>query len=170
MRTRRRQTSDASCWIAILEDDRIVFSMRRAWILLLAFILGLVALARAEPPTMPASKPEVRKDVIAAIEAQMAAFRKQDYEKAYSYAAAALRAQKPLPVFVAIVEAKYPEIWVNVRAEFGIVRDDGRSALVLVHVFAKDSDASYDYNLVKEGGRWRIVGVLRHAVVKEEKV
>jgi hypothetical protein len=122
---------------------------------------GLIG-ARADPPAMPASKPEVRKEIIATIEAQLGAFRKQDLKKAYGYAATALQAQKPLPVFAAIVKANYPELWVNTRAEYGIVRDDGKAATVLVHVFAADADASYDYTLVKETGGWRVHDVLRH--------
>ncbi len=136
---------------------------------LLLLGLGVIGLRAAEAE-MKASKPEVRKEIVAAIEAQLAAFRKNDVAKAYSYADAALRAQKPLPIFVAIVRTNYPEIWANKRAEYGIVRDDGLAGSVLVHVFGADGDASYDYTLVREDAGWRIHGVLRHEPVKEEKV
>ena len=82
--------------------------------------------------------------------------------KAYGYAAAELRAQKPLRTFSAIVKENYPEIWKNTRAEFGIVRDDGTKATVTVQVFSKDGDATYDYILAKENAIWRIHGVTRH--------
>ena len=109
----------------------------------------------AEGDVMPASKPDVRKGVIATIESQLAAFRARELAKAYGFAAATLREQTSLRAFVAIVQNSYPEIWSSTRAEFGLVRDDGERATVLVHVFAGESDAAYDYVLVKErsGGR-----------------
>lgn len=119
---------------------------------------------------MPASKPAVRKQIVAAIDGQLAAFRKHDLVTAYGYAAAALRMEKPLPMFAAIVQANYPEIWANTRAEYGIVHDDGTTATVLVHVFAAGADASYDYTLVKEGNGWKVHDVLRHDPAAPDKV
>ena len=118
-----------------------------------------------------ASTAEVRKDVVAVIEGQLAAFRASDTKTAYTYAAAALRAQNPVRQFLRIVETNYPEIWANTRGEFGVVRDDGTRATVLVQVFSKGGRADYDYGLVKErDGVWRIDRVLRHAPKKAEKV
>lgn len=120
---------------------------------------------------MRASTAEVRKEVVAVIEGQLAAFRAGDTKTAYTFAAAVLRAQNPLRQFLRIVETNYPEIWANARGEFGVVRDDGTRATVLVQVFAKDGRADYDYGLVKErDGVWRIESVLRHAPKKAEKV
>jgi len=131
------------------------------------FPLGLLIIAFAAQQAfaesaLPASKPEVKTAIVAAIEGQLAAFRKGDAAKAYSFAARELRAQKPLRTFTAIVRESYPEIWANVRAEFGIVRDDGSKATVTVQVFAKDAEAGYDYTLVKETAGWRIYSVVRH--------
>lgn len=113
----------------------------------------------------------MRKDVVAAIEGQLAAFRAKDTKKAYTFAAATLRAQNPLRQFLRIVELNYPEIWANTKGEFGVVRDDGVRATVLVQVFGKDDRVDYDYGLVKErDGVWRIDSVLRHAPKKTEKV
>ena len=112
----------------------------------------------------------MRKEIIGTIDGQLAAFRKKDITKAFAFSAAALRAQKPLPIFVAIVRASYPEIWANTHADYGIVRDDGETATVVVRVYAKDGNASYDYTLVREPEGWRIEGVLRHDPSKEEKV
>lgn len=129
----------------------------------------LAGLAAAEAP-LRASRPEVKKEIVTTIEGQLAAFRKGDVAKAHGFAAAALRAQKPLPTFAAIVQANYPEIWANVRAEFGIVRDDGTRASVTVQVYAKQADAAYDFTLVRESAGWRIEGVLRHEPKKAGKV
>lgn len=109
-----------------------------------------------------ASRPEVRKEILAVIAAQLEAFRRGDPERAYRYAAAAFRAQRTLPDFVAIVRGSYPEIWTNTRAEPGIVRDDGARATVTVQVYSKAGDAAYDYTLLREDTAWRILGVVRH--------
>src|SRR5436190_22256579 len=95
-------------------------------VLIAACCCALTTPLRPAENAMPASKFDVKKEIVAVIEAQLAAFRKGDATKADSYAAADLRAQKPLPDFTAIVKGNYPEIWANARAEFGIARDDGK--------------------------------------------
>jgi len=118
--------------------------------------------AAAGEQLLRASKLEVRAEVVAAISGQLAAFRAGDAARAFTFAAAELRAQKPLPAFTAVVRTSYPEIWANRRAEFGIVRDDGARATVTVQVYGRESDAAYDYTLKKEAAGWRIFGVVRH--------
>jgi Domain of unknown function (DUF4864) len=132
---------------------------------LFALLAGVFAVGfapAAEPPPLPISKPANGEQIAAAIEAQLAAFRAGDVEKAYGYASEALRTQTPLRAFARLVQQSYPEIWQSTRAEFGLVRDNGTRATVVVHVFAKETDAAYDYVLFKETGGWRIGGVLRH--------
>ncbi len=139
-------------------------------IALLAGLLILAGAARAEDNALHASKPEVRREIVAVVEGQLAAFRAGDVRKAYGFASAALRAQKPLRTFLAIVEENYPEIWTNTRGEIGVVRDDGERATLLVHVFGKEGDAAYDYTLAKERAGWRIAAVLRHAPRRSDKI
>lgn len=124
----------------------------------------------AETPALPASKPEVRREIVKVVEGQLAGFRAGDVRAAYGYASSELRAQKPLKIFAAIVRENYPEIWRNQRAEFGLVRDDGAIATVLVHVFAAGGEATYDYTLTKERAGWRISAVLRHASARADRV
>lgn len=138
-------------------------------------MLGWLALAifagaalRAEE--MRASKPEVRKEVVAVIDAQLAAFRAGDPAKAWSYASVELQASRPLSVFTKMVRENYAEIWANARAEYGLVRDDGMRATVSVRVYAKKENAEYDFTLVKERAGWRIAAVLRHAPNPEAKI
>lgn len=140
----------------------------RRWIAALWLTMGIGAAgmgtaAGADPGALRASKPEVKQEIVAVIEAQLAAFRKGDLAKAYRFAAAELRAQKPLREFTAIVEANYPEIRSNTRADFGIVRDDGTRGTVTVHVYSRVGDAAYDFTLAKEKAGWRIFGVVRRA-------
>jgi hypothetical protein len=126
--------------------------------------------AGAADGVLRASKPELKQQIVAVIEAQLAAFRKGDVAKAYTFAAAELRSQKPLRVFQAIVQENYPEIWASTRAEFGIVRDNGTQATVTVQVYSKAGDAPYDFTLAKENAGWRIYGVIRHAPKQKGKV
>jgi hypothetical protein len=135
--------------------------------LLLGLLTGVRSFA-GEPP-LRASKPEVKQAIVAVIEAQLAAFRAGDAARAYAFAAAELRAQKPLPAFAAIVEQSYPEIWRSERAEFGIVRDGDGRATVTVQVFGRENAAAYDYTLQREAAGWRIIGVLRHTPRKTGK-
>jgi hypothetical protein len=120
---------------------------------------GFACVAAAD--TLHISKPEVHDEIVAAIEGQLAAFRANDIGKAYDYAAAGLRANTPLTAFARMVRQSYPEIWQSTRAEFGLVRDDGAKARLIVHVFSKAGEAAYDYVLFKEAPGWRIGGVLR---------
>lgn len=127
----------------------------------LALLLGAVGVAYGATE-LRASRPEVRKAVVAAIEAQLAAFRKRDATAAYAYSAASLRAQTSLRNFATIVKANYPEIWANQRAEYGLVRDDGTRARVLVQVYGARENAAFEYVLLRERGGWRIGSIMRH--------
>lgn len=146
-----------------------VAAMKRRLVIAVMLVLGLGP-ARAADSGARASKPEVRKEVVAVIEAQLAAFRERDVKLAYTWASTVLRAQTPLRQFGLIVQSNYPEIWANTRAEFGLVRDDGVRAKVVVQVFSLEGRAGYDYGLVKEREGWRIESVLRHTPKKAEKL
>jgi hypothetical protein len=144
--------------------------MTRVLVLGLCGLLGLLAPLRASEGTMPVSKAAVSEEVLAVVWGQLAAFRVKDSPGAYKFASAALRAQTPLPAFERMVQRNYPEIWANTRAEFGVVRDDGKRAKLVVQVVAKESEASYDYVLFKEAEGWRIGSVLRHESRKADRL
>jgi hypothetical protein len=138
----------------------IVRGMSRGFLLLGFLLAGLVRSAFADD-TLHLSKPAVRDEITGVIEAQLAAFRANDVAKAFGYAAAGMRSQRTVPAFARMVKENYPEIWQSTRAEFGLVRDDGKKARLIVHVFTKTGEAAYDYVLFKEEAGWRIGGVLR---------
>ncbi len=140
------------------------------WLSWLASFFLALALAAGEPGGLTASKPEVRRAVVAVVESQLAALRGNDLDTAYNLLGAQLRREKPFQLFVAIVESNYPEIWENQRADFGIVRDDGRMATVLVHVTGARGSATYRYTLVGERGGWRIHGIVLHEPDRESKL
>ena len=145
--------------------------LRRAFFgLTLAVLASLVAptpAVRAQDPAqaeLKLSSAQVRKAVIALIDAQLQAFRAHDLKKAYSLAAPALRAQVPMAQFVNIVKSGYPEVWANQSATYGIVRSSDERATVDVKVKGADGSASYDYILLKGIDGWRVGGVLRHVL------
>jgi hypothetical protein len=145
------------------------------WIVIRWALLGLglltIAAGAAENRTLPASKPAVKAEIVASVEGQLVAFREGEMGKAYAYSSTVLQMQTPIRRFVQLVRQGYPEIWSNARAEFGLVRDDGRQATVTARVFAQDgASAVYDYVLVKEEDFWRIAGVLRHEAKGETRV
>ena len=122
----------------------------------LAFAIFVrVAAAELEP-----SKPPVKAEITAVIEAQLAAFRAGDFDKAYTFAASPIREMFPLTEFQQMVKTGYPIIVTSVKAEFGICLDNGTEASVFVHVESKDGTSKdYQYGLVREPGGWRITGV-----------
>jgi hypothetical protein len=143
--------------------------VRRCFMFWIA-LLACAPLLSSAADELRISKPEVRKDVLAVVDAQLAAFRASDPAKAYGLASSALRAQTPQRTFNSILQTNYPEIWANAGAEYGLVRDDGTRARVLVRVLSEKGDASFDYVLVKERNAWRIGSVLRSTVRKKDDV
>jgi len=139
-------------------------------VLLATAAFSLPGPAPAADDDLRASTAEVRQEVIAAIAAQLAAFRAGDIPQAYRLAALTLREQMPLRAFASIVQQNYPEIWGNARSEFGIVRDNGNHATVVVHVAGDAGDAGFDYVLVNERGGWRIGSVLRRLPRKRDSL
>lgn len=129
---------------------------------------GFAFAARGIGADLRPSTAEVRKEVLAVIEAQLGALQSGDAAKAYRYASVVMRSQMPLRNFVAILQANYPEIWQNTAVECGLVRDDGTRATVLVQVSSPRGAASFDYVLLKEREGWRIGSVLRRVERKKD--
>ncbi len=141
------------------------------WGLVVALMLVRLSARAAEPGAPRASKAVVKAEAVAVIEGQLAAFRAGEAGRAYAYAAMSLQSQMPLRSFARLVREGYPEIWKNKRAEFGLMRDDGRRATLTVRIFAMDgTSAAYDYVLLKEDDVWRIAGVLRNEAKGEKGV
>lgn len=142
--------------------------MARSIFLVVVALLALVPAGVAAE--LRVSKADIRKEVVAVIEAQLAAFRAGDAARAYGLAAQSLRVQTPQRTFNSILQTNYPEIWSNTGAEFGLVRDDGTRARLLVRVLSEKGDAAFDYVLVKERAGWRIASVLRQTTRKRDDV
>lgn len=140
---------------------------RRTLLLSGLFLLLPRAPSAAAETGLRASSRAVRAEIQAVIDGQLAAFRAHDVARAYGHAGARVQASLSPAGFARLVARNYPEIWNNEKADYGVIRDNGERAELLVHVSAPGADAAFDYHLRREGGAWRIVGVLRHNVAAD---
>jgi len=130
--------------------------MRLVWFLFL-IVPFAAGIAKAAPHY---SKPEVRREITAVVEAQLAAFRADNLAGAYGFAATPLRARLTLEQFAVMMARGYPLILHHARAELGLPVDDGGWATIVVRVSIADgTSAAYRYHLLKEAAGWRIAGV-----------
>ena len=135
--------------------------MRRVLVAAAAVFLWTAAAASAEPPAAvhPSTAP-VKQELTAVVDAQLAAFRANDYPKAYTFAAAAIQGMFSRERFEEMVRTAYPVIAHSAKAEYGLAFDTGEEAVVNVTVEGADgSRTSYQYLLKKEDGGWKINGV-----------
>ena len=92
----------------------------RAFVLLLAFLIGLASPARAADDVAAAQK---------VIRSQVEAFSRDDAATAYSYAAPAIQEIFPQDVFMTMVRGSYAPVYRHRSFEFGEARvSDGRIA------------------------------------------
>ena len=96
------------------------------------------------------------------ISSQIDAFKDNDVEKAYTFAAPNIQAQFPNPdIFGLMVRNGYPIIWKPKNYKFTSFKDLGNRCIqrVLFQSY-NGSLQSYDYILEKDGNLWKIAGVL----------
>ena len=119
----------------------------------------------SEPTPTPAAVPQpvsepVKKELTATIEGQLAAFRANDYAKAFTFASTDIQGMFAPADFEKMVKTAYPVIAHSVSTEYGIMFDTGEQAVVNVHIKDADKkDVEYQYLLKKEAGSWKINGV-----------
>lgn len=107
------------------------------------------------------SRAEVRREVLAVIEGQFNAFQAGDYARAWSFAASGIQQQFDVPAFERMVKDGYPVIAYWRTVYFGDVEDNGREATALVSVRGRRGQTRFfRYLLVRDGGQWRINGVV----------
>jgi hypothetical protein len=130
--------------------------MRPAGILLGALLgFGGAALAPAQPDTDARAAAEP-------IMSQLEAFRRDDYDAAYGFASAEIRALFDRPAFERMVKSGYPEI---ARSTFAFVSQAQTAPDGHVYVRVRIRGANGNsiealYDMVWEDGRWRINGVV----------
>ena len=122
---------------------------------------GIVPTTHAEPSSAHVCSEPVKQELTAVIDAQLAAFRANDYPKAYTFAAGGIKETFPVENFEMMVKTAYPLIAGAAKAEYGLAFDTGEDAVVNVTVEnAQGQRAQYQYTLSKEKGAWKITGVV----------
>ena len=124
--------------------------------------LGLILSATVARPTEPTPSTEaMKKELAKVIEGQLAAFRAEDYPRAYTFAAAGIKEMVNPSEFEQMVKTAYPAIAHSASAEYGLTLDSGEEAVVNVRVVgaADGQVVDYLYTLGKEDGSWKITGV-----------
>jgi hypothetical protein len=120
-----------------------------------AFLSASAADAKLKP-----SGENVKKELTDVIESQLAAFRQEDYAKAYSFAAAGIQKQFSRAAFEKMVKNDYPVIANSKSVRFGLITDNGKEAVVVANVRGNGKQlAQYQYLLVFQDSKWRINGV-----------
>ena len=134
---------------------RWVFFIKKAWIIGL-FISLLSTLVFADESEI------VMKKVRNTISSQIEAFKENNIEKAYTFAAPNIQAQFSNPeVFGMMVKNGYPIIWRPKSFKFTKFQDLGNKSIQRVLFQSYDGRLeTYDYILEKYDDLWKIAGVL----------
>ena len=104
----------------------------------------------------------VMEEVHLTISSQIEAFKKNDVEEAYTFAAPNIQAQFPNPdTFGLMVRNGYPIIWKPKSFKFVKFKDLGNKCIqrVLFKSYGGSLE-TYDYILEKNNNLWKIAGVL----------
>lgn len=127
----------------------------------LGFKTFLPAARASGMTTMTESSPTVKQELIAVVDAQLVAFRANDFSRAYSFAAQGIRSLFPAADFEKMVRAGYPVIVYSASAEYGLALDTGEDAALAVRITGADGKTVTDflYTLSREDGVWKITGV-----------
>lgn len=121
---------------------------------LVVVVLALVApAARAQPDEKAAADPVLR---------QLDAFRRNDFDTAYTFASAEIQRLFDRPAFERMVKSGYPEIADSVRAHVASTRTapDGHLYLLVKIRGANGQHVEALYDMVREAGVWKINGVV----------
>ncbi len=129
-------------------------------VLAVCLACGQAASAPVAPATPHHSSDALKKELTAVIEGQLAAFRANDYPKAYTFAAAEIRSLFPVEDFEKMVRTNYAVIARSTHTEYGMAFDTGEEAVVNVRIQnAEKKSVEYQYLLKKEDAGWKISGV-----------
>src|SRR5204862_390148 len=118
-------TSAARTWFSAEFGHCAAVSSIGRILLICCLMIGAVGPVSAADASAPHySKPDVRKELVAVVEGQLAAFRANHFAQAYALAARALREQFTLQQFSTMIVRGYPLIAQSKRSECGLPMDD----------------------------------------------
>lgn len=126
---------------------------RRCLFALLLVLLALPAWAQtAKPAPREATEPVMK---------QLEAFRRGDFDTAYTFASAEIQQQFDRPAFERMVKGGYPEIAQSIFAAVvsSAVAPDGHAYVAVKVRGANGNSIEAFYELVLESGQWKINGV-----------
>ncbi len=113
--------------------------------------------------TWRTASPEERRAVIASIQSQLDAFRKDNYEQATRYQSAELKANFPtVEAFRRMIKTTYPQFAAYKKVEFGRGRADPEGERVGIRVSLTGQDGEtvrVFYMMVREGMEYRVNAV-----------
>lgn len=121
----------------------------------------LLALCLAASLAAQPAGADTGREIRAVIAAQIDAFRRDDWEGAFSFAAPSIRSMFRTPDrFAGMVRQGYPMVWRPARVEPGPLEQGPRGPVQLMYI--EDArgvlhEAAYEMTLVN--GAWRIAGV-----------
>ena len=127
-----------------------------------AGVLGLAAVLALCPVAVAAQAEADAKDAAGVVMQQLDAFRRDDYETAYGFASTEIHQLFDRPRFEQMVRTGYPEIARSTAAVIDGTRrgDSGQLYLFLRIRGANGRVVEAVYEMVREGERWRINGVV----------
>ena len=106
--------------------------------------------ARADANVKPA-------DLYAVVEHQLGELRGGNFSSAYQDASYEIQRHFSVDQFAAMVQAKYPDMLIAARAQYGAVETRGRHATIEVYLISPDGEVMpCIYIMVHEGDGWRI--------------
>lgn len=136
----------------------------RSWMLgaALGAAVGFLSIwnFRAEK-ILPALAPQENpRELYSLAESQIAAFRRNDFSTAYTYAASGIRQKFPLDQFREMVRSTYPHLTHSGRLNFGETQFAANvRASAMISVSNGSESVPMIYAFVKEEGKWKIEGV-----------
>jgi ABC-type transporter MlaC component len=144
----------------VADGGKVMHSMPMYAFLLALLLLvpALPALAQAPTPAPPKTAP---KEAAEPVMKQLEAFRRGDFDTAYTFASEEIKEQFSRPDFERMVRTGYPEIAQSTFASVAAsaVGPDGHAYLSVKIRGANGNSIEAVYELVLENGRWKINGV-----------
>jgi ABC-type transporter MlaC component len=128
--------------------------------LLVLMLLAVSTIAGWGADELKLSEAQVKDALRSVVDAQLNAFRQDDYAGAYVFSDVEFRHQCPLDRFERMVRVGYPAIAHSTSARCGLAFDNGEEAVINVRVFSEGREpVDYQYLLRRDGQAWRITGV-----------
>jgi hypothetical protein len=134
--------------------------MKTRSLLVVLMLLGVSLVPGWGADGLKPSEVRIKDALRAVIDAQLNAFRKEDYAGAYVFSDVEFRHQFTVERFERMVRVGYPAIAHSTSARCGLAFDNGDEAVINVRIFSEGREPiDYQYMLRRDGEVWRVTGV-----------